>query len=42
MQLTAPILTALAATVLLDEVITLRLAGAAALVAAGVWLSIRR
>jgi drug/metabolite transporter (DMT)-like permease len=41
-QLTAPILTALAATVLLDEVITLRLAGATALVAAGVWLSLRR
>ena len=41
-QLTAPILTALAATVLLDEVITLRLAGATALVGAGVWLSLRR
>ncbi|MGE0158238.1 MAG: DMT family transporter [Gemmatimonadales bacterium] len=37
-QLTAPILTALAATVLLDEAITLRLAAAAALVAAGMWL----
>jgi drug/metabolite transporter (DMT)-like permease len=41
-QLTAPILTALAATVLLDEVITLRLAGATVFVAAGVWLSLRR
>ena len=41
-QLTAPILTALAATVLLNEVITLRLAGATALVATGVWLSLRR
>jgi drug/metabolite transporter (DMT)-like permease len=41
-QLTAPVLTALAATVLLDETITLRLAGATVFVAAGVWLSLRR
>jgi len=41
-QLTVPVLTALAATVLLDEAITLRLAGATALVVAGVWLSVRR
>jgi drug/metabolite transporter (DMT)-like permease len=41
-QLTAPVLTALAATVLLDETITARLAGATVLVATGVWLSVRR
>jgi drug/metabolite transporter (DMT)-like permease len=41
-QLTVPVLTALAATVLLDEVITLRLAGATVLVVAGVWLGVRR
>jgi drug/metabolite transporter (DMT)-like permease len=41
-QLTAPVLTALAATVLLGESITARLGASTALVAAGVWLSVRR
>jgi drug/metabolite transporter (DMT)-like permease len=41
-QLSAPVLTGLAATVLLDEPLTLRLAGATVLVGAGVWLSVRR
>jgi drug/metabolite transporter (DMT)-like permease len=41
-QLTVPVLTALAATVLLDETINFRLAAATTLVVAGVWLSVRR
>lgn len=41
-QLIVPILTAIAAAVLLDEALTPRLAAATALVAAGVWLTVRK
>jgi len=41
-QMSVPVATALAAALLLGEALTWRLAGAAALVAAGVWLTTRR
>ena len=41
-QLVVPVLTAVVAAVLLDEVITLRIAAATVLVVVGVWLSARR